>query len=196
MADRPSEAGRGCPRAPAPDFGTLPPTPSPVSAFGRSSPTGPCSLKSLHRSDFRALASLSPTGRGIRGAVPKQTPVHSSPPRGEGGPSGADEGLRAAPQGKSLRWRDLRREGHERYARMARTRKKPKLIPTPITPYYSPLISRVEMGLQRSTARRQSGGLCIVNGGWVRGWEIPVRAGPRKPPAGNPDAPGRIASRF
>src|SRR5690606_31258496 len=34
------------------------------------------------------------------------------------------------------------------------------------------------------------------NGGWVRGWEIPVRAGPRKPPAGNPDAPGRIASRF
>src|SRR5690606_9732287 len=71
-----------------------------------------------------------------------------------------------------------------------------KLIPTPITPYYSPLISRVEMGLQRSTARRQSGGLCIVNGGWVRGWEIPVRAGPRKPPAGNPDAPGRFASRF
>ena len=71
-----------------------------------------------------------------------------------------------------------------------------KLIPAPSTPYYSPPISRMEMGLQRSTVRRQSGGLCIVNGGWVRGWEIPVRAGPRKPPAGNPDAPGRIASRF
>ena len=71
-----------------------------------------------------------------------------------------------------------------------------KTYPRPITPYYSPLISRVEMGLQRSTVRRQSGGLCIVNGGWVRGWEIPVRAGPRKPPAGNPDAPGRFASRF
>src|SRR5690606_28050957 len=99
--------------------------------------------------------------------------------------------------------------------------KKPKLIPTPITPYYSPLISRMEMGLQRSTVRRQSGGPCIVNGGWVRGWEIPVRAGPRKPPAGlrsvpqgkslqwrdlrregheryarMADAPRRIASRF
>src|SRR5690606_4456253 len=135
----------------APDLGTLPPTPSPVSAFGRS--------------------TLSPRGRGIRG----QTPAHSSPPRGEGGPSGPDEGEAATD---------------------AEPAKKPKLIPAPITPYYSPPISRVEMGLQRSTVRRQSGGLFIVKGGWVRGWEIPVRAGPRKPPAGNPDAPGRFASRF
>src|SRR5690606_12317603 len=80
--------------------------------------------------------------------------------------------------------------------RHRRRTEKPKLIPTPPPHIILPLISRVEMGLQRSTVRRQSGGLCIVNGGWVRGWEIPVRAGPRKPPAGNPDAPRRIASRF
>jgi len=32
------------------------------------------------------------------------------------------EGLRAVPQGKSLQWSDLREEGHESYARMARSR--------------------------------------------------------------------------
>src|SRR5690606_17079635 len=100
------------------------PPPSPVSACGRS--------------------TLSPRGRGIRG----QTPAHSSPPRGEGGPSGPDEGAAAT---------------------NAEPAKNQNLSPPPSPHIILPPISRVEMGLQRSTVRRQSGGLCIVNGGWVRG---------------------------
>jgi len=42
--------------------------PSPDLRFAPASPAGPPSLKSLHRSDFRALSSLSPQGRGVRGA--------------------------------------------------------------------------------------------------------------------------------
>ena len=41
--------------------------------------------------------------------------------------------LRAVPKGKALRWRDLRGEGHERYARMAGSPPKHRTPTSPLT---------------------------------------------------------------
>ena|GEM_PF-4325338 len=86
------------------------------SGVGASSCSYPSSLPGSSRQSTPPLAlnslmdhrtTLSPCGRGTAF-------LRSAEKQGEG--------LRAVPQGKSPQWGDLRREGHESYARMARSR--------------------------------------------------------------------------
>jgi len=56
------------------------------------------------------------------------------------------EGLRAVPQGKSLQWSDLRGEGHESYARMARSRPCFNTPRRPPHPPFGHLLPRGEKG--------------------------------------------------
>ena len=68
------------------------------------------------------------SARRISKAQPHPPTLSPHPPN----PPSPLVGLRAVPKGKSPQWGDLRREGHESYARMARPRRIHRPQPSPL----------------------------------------------------------------
>jgi cobaltochelatase CobN len=132
----PSEAGEGVLRS----------GPKPFPRFGLWHPktgiTDEAGLRALHDSSAGTSPFFSPSGRRWRAAP--------------------DEGLRAVPEGKSLQRSDLRREGHESFARLAGTASVEKPAHIPILFYRAALEGAGTATLEALIAALEARGLAPV----------------------------------
>ncbi|WP_338722528.1 cobaltochelatase subunit CobN [Devosia sp. XK-2] len=121
-------------------------SPQPFPRFGLWHPatgiTDEAGLRALHDSSAGTSPFFSPSGRRWRAAP--------------------DEGLRAVPEGKSLQRSDLRREGHESFARLAGTASVEKPPHIPILFYRAALEGAGTATLEALIAELEARGLAPV----------------------------------